>query len=112
MARDETEGMDGIVKKEVLRLLRNQIDDPYSFWVASGGKPQQEYVAAGLLKSAEYLSKNGKITLAGVDYYRREARPVRTWMRINWFPLTVAAITVGAAVLKPGVDFLWGIVLP
>ena len=31
MARDETEGMDGIVKDEVLRLLRKQIEDPYSF---------------------------------------------------------------------------------
>ena len=70
-------------------------------WVSRLTK--EEWIAGDLLKGADCLDENGRITLAGMDYYRKEtANPVLTWLRSNWFAVFVAGCTIGIAV--------WGIV--
>lgn len=99
MANNATEGMDKILKNEVLRLLKEQIDDPTSFWIERHGLGYEQYVAGRLLKSAGYLSERGTITLAGIDYYREQtANPVMTWIRANAFPFVIGLCTTATTV--------------
>lgn len=82
---------------------------------------EQEYMMVGLqyLLEARYLwpffeasSKREQrdsargITPKGIRRMRKLQHPVRTWMRENWFPLAVAAITAGIAVANIVVDII------
>jgi hypothetical protein len=113
MAQQKTESMDKAVHCEIMRLLRERVNDPTDPWEWFSGLPQKEWVAGDLLKGAYYLDENGRITLAGMDYHRQQtAKPIPTWIKSNWFAVAVAVATVLAAVCGPFFDFLWGIVLP
>ena len=102
MSNQKPERMDKAVRADMLRLLRERVDDPSSFWSSHMGLPRAEWVAGNLLQDAGLLTENGWITLAGIDYYRREtANPVLTWLRSNWFAVIVAGCTIGVSV--------WGI---
>ena len=103
MARRRPDKMDETVRAEMMRLLRQRVEDPSKPWDWVSGLPTAEWIAGDLLKGATYLDENGRITLAGVDYYREEtANPGLTWLRSNWFAVIVAGCTIGVSV--------WGIV--
>ncbi|MCY4556564.1 MAG: hypothetical protein OXF79_09370 [Chloroflexi bacterium] len=104
---------DAAVRIAMLELLRQRVNDPRFLWEYHTDMPSEEFAAGELLKNSGYLNVEGGITLAGIDYYRREtASPVLTWLKANWFAVVVAAATVSAAVCGPFFDFLWRIVLP
>ena len=114
MANQNTERMDTAVREELLKILRERVKNPTLDWETVVLNPSTaEGVAALQLIRAKYLTpEEGHITLAGTDYYRKESRPIRTWLKVNWFAVAVAVATVLAAVCGPFFDFLWGIVLP
>ena len=94
MKKKRDERNDKAVKKQALRILRERIENPMLGWdtvLRELWKP--EGLAAEQLVRAEYLTNDGHITLAGVDYYRRDAHKIRTWLAGNWFPAFVAALT-------------------
>ncbi len=112
MATTRTGNNDKAVRRQVLRILGERIDDPMLDWETISLEPETwEGVAARQLRQAEYLTSEGYITLAGADYYRRETTHFR-WLRQNWFPVAVAAATIIAMVGGPFFDFLWAGVLP
>ena len=99
MANQKTERMDKEVRAEVLRILREQVNDPSRGLVFTMGMPNAERVAGNLLRNAGLLTEHGSITLAGMDYFRKEtANPIRTWIRANWFAAIVAGCTIGVSV--------------
>ena len=99
MANQKTEGMDKAVRDEMMRLLRERVNDPTRHWIARNGMPDDERNAGRLLKDALYMDQSGMITLAGMDYYRQlTANPVLTWLRSNWFAVIVAGCTIGVSV--------------
>lgn len=105
MAKQETENMDKVVRAEMMRMLRERVNNPMREVVDfeyEDGTPQK--TATDILLYAGYLQPGfGTITLAGMDYYRREtANPVLTWIGSNWFTAIVAGCTIGVSV--------WGIV--
>ena len=114
MANQIPESMDKAVRVEMMRLLRERVNDPtLQMRTEWGPHPDTREIAAHLLVRTEYVSHTGYITLAGMDYYRRQtANQITTWLKTNWFAVAVAVATVLAAVCGPFFDFLWGIVLP
>ena len=103
MANEETDRMYKAVRKQMLRLLRERVNDPTKMWDSVNNTPNPEYHAGRLLKRAEYFDREGLITIAGMDYHRREtANPVLTWLLANWFGVIVAGCTIGVSI--------WGIV--
>ena len=101
MANQKTEGMDTAVRAEMMRLLRERVRNPTLMWTAPHGRrPTAELRAALILKEAGFLnSQSGAITLAGMDYYRKETtNPVLTWLRSNWFAVIVAGCTIGVSI--------------
>ena len=113
MEKQETERMDKLVKDERMRLLRERVAEPTKFWQARPTTPDPEFVAGHQLKGAGLLFDNGTITLAGMECYRlATANRVTSWLKTNWFAVTVAVATVSAVVCGPFFDFLWGVVLP
>ena len=55
MAQQKTESMDKAVHCEIMRLLRERVNDPTDPWEWFSGLPQKEWVAGDLLKGAYYL---------------------------------------------------------
>ena len=104
MANQKTERMDKAVRDEMMRLLRERVEDPtFERWYSYTDTPEVERSAGTILKNADLLTEFGLITLAGMDYHRREtANPVLTWLKANWFGAIVAGCTIGVSV--------WGIV--
>ena len=103
MAGREAERKDKEVRDTMLAMLRERVADPTKMWRPTGGIPQIERVAGNILADAGLIAENGLITLAGMDYYRKEtANPVLKWLRSNWFAVIVAGCTIGVSV--------WGIV--
>ena len=99
MANQKTERMDKSVRAEVLRILRERVNDPSRGLVFTMGTPDAERVAGNLLRNAGLLTEHGSITLAGIDYYRRETtNPILTWLRANWFAVIVAGCTIGVSI--------------
>ena len=110
MAQQKTERMDKAVRDEMMGLLKERVANPklvldVSYLTPGFVNPPHSLrtVAAAQLWGAKYVNNLGLITLAGMDYYRREtANPVPTWLRSNWFAVIVAGCTIGVSV--------WGIV--
>lgn len=91
------------IHKLMLGILRERVKDPALLWEYAIGMPDESFVAGELLKNDRFLTAEGAITLAGMDYYRREtANRVVTWLGANWFAAIVAGCTIGVSV--------WGIV--
>ena len=110
MANQIPESMDKAVRVEMMRLLRERVANPTLVLDVSYLSPgltnpphSLRTVAATQLLDAEYLNRLGLITLAGMDYFRRETTRFR-WARENWFPVFVAVLTsvatLGAAILS------------
>ena len=82
----------------MLTILRELSENPDGFWDSHMGLPHVEWAAGNLLHNAGLLTENGRITLAGMDYYRKEtANPLLTWLRANWFAVIVAGCTIGVS---------------
>ena len=99
MENCETESMDKAVRDEMMRLLRERVKDPRKVWYTPDKErpPSEqaiEHHAARLLTRAKYVDYDGCITISGMDYYRKETQPVRTWLRSNWFGVIVAGSTI------------------
>ena len=100
MANQNTERMDKAVRDEMMRLLRERVNNPTRHWIATNGLPDDESNAGRLLKEASYINQSGRITLAGMDYYRKETtNPILTWIRANWFAVIVAGCTIGVSIV-------------
>ena len=105
MAMQKSEHMDKVVRAEMRRLLRDRIKNPMlEAWDWEWEHPDDLPIKTAymILMKAELLDSEGRITLAGMDYHRKEAQPIRTWLQSNWFAVIVAGCTIGIAV--------WGIV--
>ena len=112
MAQQKTENMDKAVRAEMMGLLRERVANPtlkldvsyLSPWFTNPphGLPT---VAAAQLRGAGYVNELGLITLAGIDYYRRETKRFR-WLRANGFPVFVAVLT-SVATLGAGIITVW-----
>ena len=100
MARQKSERMDKAVRDEMMRLLRERVEDPtFQRWYSYSDTPEAERSAGTILKNADLLTEHGLITLAGMDYYQKQtANPVLTWLRSNWFAVVVAGCTIGVSV--------------
>ena len=100
MANQKTERMDKAVRDEMMRLLRERVEDPtFERWYSYTDTPEVERSAGIILKDAGLLNENGYITLAGMDYYRKQtANSILTWLRANWFAVIVAGCTIGVSV--------------
>ena len=104
MARQKTERTDKAVRAVMLRILRERVNDPTLHWLRSRAKSDNELFAGQLLKDAGYFTDDGRITIPGRDYYRREtANPITTWLKANWFRAFLAglaaAATLGAGII-------------
>ena len=108
MARQKPERTHKTVRDEMLRLLRERVHNPTEIWDSSTKKPHPEYHAGRLLKRAEYFDREGFITIAGMDYYRKETQPIRTWLRANWFGVIVSIIATAATMFAAVSNFLIG----
>ena len=99
MANQKTGRMDKAVRDEMMRLLRERVNDPtLQMRTEWGPRPTTCEIAAHLLVRADYVSQTGYITLTGMDYYRQEtANTVLTWLRANWFAAIVAGCTIGVS---------------
>ena len=103
MAKQETKRIDKAVRAEMMRLLRKLVENPTEQWPEHAGMDEIQISAGNILKGARLLDISGFITLAGMDYYRREtANPLLTWLRANWFAVIVAGCTIGVSA--------WGVV--
>ena len=103
MARQVTRRVDKAVRDEMMRLLEEHVINPTGKWDPVLGTPDVERAAGFLLTNAGFFDQHGCITLAGMDYYRKEtANPVLKWLWSNWFAVIVAGCTIGVSV--------WGIV--
>ena len=99
MAQQKTERMDKKIRDEMMRLLQERVNDPTLHWTRARVKCDDELFAGQLLKDARYFTDDGRITIAGMDYHRREtAKPILTWIRANWFAVVVAGCTIGVSV--------------
>ena len=91
------------VHREMLRILREGIKDPTTFWRSGGSVGEVENAAGQMLKDAGLLNEQGRITLLGLSYYRHEtANPFLGWLKAHWFAVVVAVATIAVSV--------WGIV--
>ena len=103
MAKRETRRMDKAVHDDMMRLLRERMNDPTLEWFPSSGASKVENSAGIILQRANLFNEYGMITLAGMDYYRKEtANRLLTWLRANGFAVAIAGCTIGVSV--------WGIV--
>ena len=112
MARQKTERMGKEVKAEVLRILREGVNDPtLQMRTQMNWPPNTCEIATQLLVRAGYVTPfgferaTGYITLAGMDYYRQETKRF-TWLRANGFPVFVAVLT-SVATLGAGIITVW-----
>ena len=79
--------------------LKERVNDPTIYWIGTHGKKSAELLAGSILTEAGFITRNGMITLAGMDYYRQlTANPVLTWLRSNWFAVIVAGCTIGVSI--------------
>ncbi len=69
--------------------------------------PEIELVAGEVLANASLITNDGRITLAGMDYYRRETMRFR-WLQENWFPVFVAGLTAGATLTAAIIAVFFG----
>ena len=97
-----------MIRDESLRLLGERVADPTLLW--DDGEPKNggnEITAGVMLQDAGFLRRTHpyRITLAGMDYYRRETKRFM-WARENWFPVFVAVLTAGAT-LGTGIITVW-----
>ena len=101
MAQQKTERMDKKVRADMMGMLRERVENPtlrLDFEVAEM-RVDPRLVAIGILVHANFLDRHGRITLAGMDYYRKETtNPILTWIRANWFAVIVAGCTIGVSV--------------
>ncbi len=94
----------------MMRLLREGVRNP-TFTVSHlpTNRTAEESQAFRLLFYAGYFAQEGRITLAGMDYYRKEtANPVLTWLWANWFAVIVAFMTTAATAFAGVSNFLIG----
>ena len=108
MANQKTQRMGKAVWDEALRLLGERVADPTLRWDDRKLKNGDiENTAGILLQDAGFLRRTHpyRITLAGMDYHRRETTRFR-WARENWFPVFVAVLTAGAT-LGTGILTIW-----
>ena len=91
MANQKTERMDKSVHCAMMRLLQERVNNPTKIWNWDATTPNPEYHAGRLLTRADYFDSQSCITIAGMDYHRRETTRFRR-ARENWFPLSVAVI--------------------
>ena len=99
MAKGDDEPKDKAVRDEMMRLLRERVHDP-TMGLDNSLMPRvgtTRSVAIEQLTAAGHISSVGHITLDGMDYYRKETQPVRTWLRSNWFGVIVAGCTIVAS---------------
>ena len=96
VAQGETETKKDAVRREILRMLRERVEDPtigFEHPASEYGEPP--YIAYQQLLAAKYIAEGGHITLAGTDYYRKEtANRFLTWWGNNWFGAIVAFGTI------------------
>ena len=106
MANQKTERMDKEVRNQIIRILSERAENPMLDWsTVSFDEETPEWVAAGQLREAGFLSGLGYITLAGQDYHREETKRFR-WLRANGFPVFVAVLT-SVATLGAGIITVW-----
>ena len=105
MANQKTERMDKAVHCEMMRLLRERVNDPtLEMRIETSTHPDTCEIATKLLLRADYVKpleparSKGHITLAGMDYHRKKSRPIRTWLKANWFAVIVAGCTIGVSI--------------
>lgn len=55
---------------------------------------QVQLAALRMILSAGFKEQNGTITWEGWKYRYSKHHPVRSWLKANWFPATVAAATI------------------
>lgn len=102
-----TERPDRRVRKEMMQLLREGTKDPTFTWKRMDPDRDGVETQAGLLlHEAGYFGPESRITLAGMDYYHRQAHPVQTWLKSNWFAVIVAVMTTAATVFAGVSNFL------
>lgn len=95
-----TEAMDKAVRQEVLRLLGDRVKNPtLRLEYPTYNMTAPENQAFQMLTEANYLRDDGRITLAGMDYYRKETDPLGTWLKANWFAVFVAVLTTLGTIL-------------
>ena len=103
MRSSEKQRTGNLVRRECLRLLAERYDDPKMIWrETEEGRIGEENVAGLMLIEAGFLAGNDlhRITLAGMDYYRKEtANPVVVWLKANWFAVFVAVMTASATIV-------------
>ena len=112
MANQKTQRMDKVVRDEMMSLLGERVNDP-TLKMRTQGNPTMNTceIATQLLVRAGYVTQFGEakatgyITLAGMDYHRRETTRFR-WARENWFSVFVAVMTAGAT-LGAGIITVW-----
>ena len=106
MVMQKNKGRDKLVWDEMMRLLGERVKNPMLIaWDWEWERDEDTHVKSAymILMSAGLVDWEGRITLAGVDYYRREtANPVLTWLKANGFAVTIAGCTIAVSV--------WGIV--
>ena len=97
--------MEGQVKRDLIAVLENGLQP--------NGIPLQcegNYDARCRAESSGWLCSinNGQLytTPEGMRAIKWLKHPVRFWVRENWFPVTIALITAGAAVAGVVVDIL------
>ena len=90
MANRKTEridmDMDKEVRDQIMQLLRERVENPTLPLDTFVSNPPHipRTVAAAQLRDAKYVNGVGLITLAGMDYYRRETMRCR-WVRETGF---------------------------
>ena len=107
MADRHAERTDKEVRYTMLEMLRERVADPTKIWRPTGETTEIERVAGNLLADAGLIVTNGEITLAGMDYYRRETKRFK-WLRENWFPVFVAVVTAGATLTAAIITVFFG----
>ena len=108
MAAQKADHMDKAVRAKMMEMLKDRVNDPTKLYIRRHGMSQIEAVAGDILADAGLIASNGRITLAGMDYYRREAHPARTWLRSNWFPVFVSVFTAAATITAGVITVLFG----
>ena len=108
MAAQDADRMDKADKAKMMEILKDRVNDPTKLHLQTHGMSPIEGVAGDILADARLIVRNGRITLAGMDYYRREAHPVRTWLRGNWFPVFVSVFTASATIATGVITVLFG----
>lgn len=109
MARQDAESTYKAIRREMMGLLRERIQDPtLPLDLVATPNASNRVVAGRQLMNAGHLDGTGRITLAGMEYYRKQTRPIWTWILSNWFVVIVALMTTTATAFAGVSNFLIG----